>query len=169
MDSTAAAPLHARDAVDFGVAPFLVIWEVTRACALACVHCRAEPSARTRAGLPVPPAFSVSQPRLPRETPLPLFVLTGGDPMSRKDLREIAQYASAAGLTLAATYRDDGVFRCLREPDALEGRCGRCRFRAVCGGSRSRAFSQTGNAFASDPLWAYEPGPEVEELVDSSQ
>ena len=134
--------LHARDAVDFGVAPFLVIWEVTRACALACVHCRAEPSARTRAGLPVPPAFSVSQPRLPRETPLPLFVLTGGDPMSRKDLRE---------------------------PDALEGRCGRCRFRAVCGGSRSRAFSQTGNAFASDPLWAYEPGPEVEELVDSSQ
>jgi len=27
---------------DFGRAPFLVIWEVTRACALACVHCRAD-------------------------------------------------------------------------------------------------------------------------------
>jgi radical SAM protein with 4Fe4S-binding SPASM domain len=70
---------------------------------------------------------------------------------------------------LVATYRNDAVFRRLREPDALEGRCGRCRFRAVCGGSRSRAFSQTGNAFASDPLCAYEPGPEVEELVKSSQ
>jgi MoaA/NifB/PqqE/SkfB family radical SAM enzyme len=27
---------------DFDHAPFLVIWEVTRACALACVHCRAD-------------------------------------------------------------------------------------------------------------------------------
>ena len=27
---------------DFNRAPFLVIWEVTRACALACVHCRAD-------------------------------------------------------------------------------------------------------------------------------
>jgi MoaA/NifB/PqqE/SkfB family radical SAM enzyme len=47
MDSTAAAaPMHARDAVDFGVAPFLVIWDVRRACALACVHCRADAIAR---------------------------------------------------------------------------------------------------------------------------
>ena len=28
--------------VDFSRSPFLVIWEVTRACALACVHCRAD-------------------------------------------------------------------------------------------------------------------------------
>ena len=27
--------------VDFDVAPFLVIWETTQACALACRHCRA--------------------------------------------------------------------------------------------------------------------------------
>ena len=27
---------------DFNRSPFLVIWEVTRACALACVHCRAD-------------------------------------------------------------------------------------------------------------------------------
>ena len=29
-------------ALDFNRSPFLVIWEVTRACALACVHCRAD-------------------------------------------------------------------------------------------------------------------------------
>lgn len=32
--------------VDFDRAPFLAIWEVTRACALACIHCRAEAIAR---------------------------------------------------------------------------------------------------------------------------
>ncbi len=58
---------------------------------------------------------------------------------------------------LVATYRHDDLFCRLRDPDALEGRCGRCCFRAVCGGSRSRAFAATGNPFASDPLCAYEP------------
>lgn len=28
--------------IDYNVNPFIVIWEVTRACALSCVHCRAE-------------------------------------------------------------------------------------------------------------------------------
>jgi radical SAM protein with 4Fe4S-binding SPASM domain len=58
---------------------------------------------------------------------------------------------------LVATYRGDEVFRKLRDPDALGGRCGRCEFRAVCGGSRSRAFAATGDAFAEDPLCVYEP------------
>ena len=58
---------------------------------------------------------------------------------------------------LVETYREDEVFRRLRDPDALGGRCGRCEFRAVCGGSRSRAFAATGDAFAEDPLCLYEP------------
>jgi radical SAM protein len=58
---------------------------------------------------------------------------------------------------LVATYREDPVFRRLRDPDALGGRCGRCELRAVCGGSRSRAFAATGDAFAEDPLCVYEP------------
>ena len=48
-------------------------------------------------------------------------------------------------------------FRRLRDKDALGGRCGRCEFRTVCGGSRSRAFAATGYAFAEDPLCIYEP------------
>ena len=49
------------------------------------------------------------------------------------------------------------TFRALRDPDRLEGRCGRCEFREICGGSRSRAFALTGDPFATDPWCAYEP------------
>ena len=66
---------------------------------------------------------------------------------------------------LGAVYRDDEMFNRLRNPDALRGKCGRCRFRAICGGSRSRAFAATGAVMASDPLCAYEPGEFVEEVI----
>jgi radical SAM protein len=59
--------------------------------------------------------------------------------------------------SLAAAYRYHPVFRRLRDPDALTGRCGECEFRAVCGGSRARAYAATGHALAEDPLCAYEP------------
>jgi radical SAM protein with 4Fe4S-binding SPASM domain len=58
---------------------------------------------------------------------------------------------------LVETYRADEVFRRLRDPEALGGRCGRCEFRDVCGGSRSRAFAATGDAFAEDPLCSHVP------------
>ena len=67
--------------------------------------------------------------------------------------------------SLADVYRDDEVFLRLRDADALLDKCGRCRFRAMCGGSRSRAFAATGAMMASDPLCAYEPGPIREPLV----
>jgi AdoMet-dependent heme synthase len=58
---------------------------------------------------------------------------------------------------LAAVYRENQVFRLLRDPEALGGRCGRCEYRGVCGGSRSRAFAATGDFLAEDPLCGYEP------------
>jgi radical SAM protein len=350
----------ARPAVDYARMPFLVIWEVTRACALACVHCRASAIARRDPHeLTTAEAFALIDQVASFGQPQPLFVLTGGDPMWRTDLKDIVAYAAAAGLSVALTpsgtaaatrkrlaelreaglrriavsldgpdadthdafrrvrgsymwtmkiiqaaielglplqinttvsrrtlptlertaskvaefplalwavfflvqtgrgasldqidsaecegvlrwlrdlsrkvpfgvktteaphyrrvlaegdqgaacaqprmalrshvpvndgngfvfvdhvgnicpsgflpmvrgnvrtgslvdtYRDDAVFKRLRDPDALEGRCGRCRYRATCGGSRSRAFADTGNPFASDPLCGYEPG-----------
>ncbi|KWX03723.1 hypothetical protein TH66_13065 [Carbonactinospora thermoautotrophica] len=45
----------------------------------------------------------------------------------------------------------------LREIAAF-GRCGRCEFRTVCGGSRSRAFALTGDAYAEEPWCGYRPG-----------
>jgi radical SAM protein len=58
---------------------------------------------------------------------------------------------------LAAIYRDNPLFQALRAPDRLEGKCGRCEFRSICGGSRARAWAMTGNAFAEDPACAYQP------------
>ncbi len=60
-------------------------------------------------------------------------------------------------------YRDSPLLRQLRDPDALGGRCGRCEFRGVCGGSRSRAFAITGDPLAEDPACRYEPGTEIAE------
>jgi MoaA/NifB/PqqE/SkfB family radical SAM enzyme len=45
----------------------------------------------------------------------------------------------------------------LRDIDRFEGKCGRCGFRRLCGGSRARAYSATASPFGSDPLCAYEP------------
>jgi radical SAM protein len=67
--------------------------------------------------------------------------------------------------SLRDVYCDDEAFRRLRNADALRGKCGRCEFREVCGGSRSRSFASTGALMASDPLCVYDPGPDVRPLV----
>jgi radical SAM protein with 4Fe4S-binding SPASM domain len=54
-------------------------------------------------------------------------------------------------------YRDSELFQRLREKDDLQGKCGACEFRRVCGGSRSRAYAETGDPMASDPLCPYVP------------
>lgn len=59
---------------------------------------------------------------------------------------------------LTEIYRESGLFRRLRDPAALHGRCGRCEFVTVCGGSRSRAFAMTGDPLETEPWCAYEPG-----------
>jgi AdoMet-dependent heme synthase len=67
--------------------------------------------------------------------------------------------------SLRDVYCGDEAFRRLRNADALGGKCGRCEFREVCGGSRSRSFAATGALMASDPLCVYDPGPEVRPVV----
>ncbi|MFA5139537.1 MAG: TIGR04053 family radical SAM/SPASM domain-containing protein [Elusimicrobiota bacterium] len=58
---------------------------------------------------------------------------------------------------LSGIYREAGVFRELRDPSLLRGRCGACSFREVCGGSRARAFALTGDYQETDPCCAYQP------------
>lgn len=55
-------------------------------------------------------------------------------------------------------YREHPLFVALRDPERLKGRCGRCEFRAVCGGSRARAYATTGDWLEEDHACAYEPG-----------
>jgi len=54
-------------------------------------------------------------------------------------------------------YRFAPLFQALRDPHAFEGKCGRCEYRNVCGGSRARAWMATGSPLGTDPLCAYEP------------
>jgi AdoMet-dependent heme synthase len=70
--------------------------------------------------------------------------------------------------SLAEIYRHAPLFARLRDPDALSGRCGRCEYRRICGGSRSRAFALTGDAFRTDPWCGYEPRGDKEDSTPSA-
>ena len=59
--------------------------------------------------------------------------------------------------SLAEIYKSSELFIRLRDSSNLEGKCGRCEYRELCGGSRARAWAMTGDVFAADPLCAYEP------------
>lgn len=58
---------------------------------------------------------------------------------------------------IADAYRNSALFKALRDPAALRGRCGQCEFSRICGGSRSRAYGLTGDPFETDPWCSYEP------------
>lgn len=77
---------------DYNVNPFIVIWEVTRACALKCLHCRAEAQYHPD---PRQLTFEEGKKLIDEiaEMDDPLFVFTGGDPLMRPDLFDLARYA----------------------------------------------------------------------------
>jgi AdoMet-dependent heme synthase len=54
-------------------------------------------------------------------------------------------------------YREATLFRQLRNPEQLKGKCGECEYRVICGGSRSRAYASMGDPLESDPLCVYTP------------
>ncbi len=54
-----------------------------------------------------------------------------------------------------AVYRDSPLFRSLRAVETFGGRCGRCDYGQVCGGSRGRAYADAGDPLAEDPLCAF--------------
>jgi len=56
-------------------------------------------------------------------------------------------------------YRNHQLFRELRDPDLLKGRCGICEFKEVCGGQRGRAYGVTGDYLETDPACIYQPDP----------
>jgi radical SAM protein len=54
-------------------------------------------------------------------------------------------------------YQNSPTFKLLRDSDQLQGKCGQCEFRNVCGGSRARAYGVTGNPLAEEPDCIYVP------------
>ena len=74
--------------------------------------------------------------------------------------------------SLVEVYRDSPLFRSIRDPNLLQGRCGICEYRVLCGGCRARALGATGNYLEEEPFCTYQPNPRsprelvnVEELL----
>jgi AdoMet-dependent heme synthase len=89
-------------AIDFEKSPFLVIWETTQACDLACLHCRAD----ARAERDCRELSTAEAMRMMMEVQRfgdPLFVLTGGDPLKRPDILELVEFGTWIGLRMAMT------------------------------------------------------------------
>lgn len=102
----------------------LVAWEVTRSCNLACKHCRAEAHCDPYPGECDTRAAKAFIDTLP-DVGSPIIIFTGGEPLLRPDIFELASYAQDKGLravmapngTLvtpetAANIRDSGIQRC---------------------------------------------------------
>ncbi|WP_416151838.1 TIGR04053 family radical SAM/SPASM domain-containing protein [Salipaludibacillus sp. HK11] len=88
--------------LDYDKNPFIVIWEVTRACELRCVHCRADAQMEphpheltNKEGIKlIDDIFEMNN---------PMLVFTGGDCMMRDDLFELADYAIKKGMRVSIT------------------------------------------------------------------
>mgnify|MGYP005813521751 CR=1 FL=1 len=87
---------------DLNTRPFMVIWETTQACDMACRHCRAEAQP-----LHNPLALSTQEGKALLDqindfgAPHPLVILTGGDPFKRNDIFELAHHGVTMGLPVA--------------------------------------------------------------------
>ena len=57
----------------------------------------------------------------------------------------------------ADIWNHSALFEKLRDPHALEGKCGECRYEAICGGCRARAYAETGSFLAEEPFCTYRP------------
>ena len=90
------------NAIDFNQRPFIAIWEVTQACDLVCVHCRASAQPDRH-----PMELSTEEgKRLIDQIAnlkVPVFVLTGGDPIKRPDLFQLIGHARSAGVHVSLT------------------------------------------------------------------
>jgi len=71
---------------------------------------------------------------------------------------------------LADIYRNAPIFKSLRDTSKLEGKCGACEYKEICGGSRARSYALTGNPLAQEPCCIYQPknwDPELEQKAEA--
>jgi len=94
-------PSEGYGSVDFNERPIMIFWELTKACKLKCRHCRAE-------AIPEPledelneeEALGLLEDIKSFGEPLPLLILTGGDPLMRRDLPQIVRRAHELGMRM---------------------------------------------------------------------
>jgi AdoMet-dependent heme synthase len=99
-----AAPVIRAPRFDVAKRPFIVIWEATRACALACRHCRADAiEERDPEELTTIEAIGLMAQVASFGKRPPLFVITGGDPFERPDLEELIEVGTGFGLSISVS------------------------------------------------------------------
>jgi radical SAM protein with 4Fe4S-binding SPASM domain len=81
--------------------PHVIAWNLTKRCNLECAHCyiAAGPHESAAAELDTAACLDIVDQVL-AVNPAPLLILSGGEPLLRQDLTEIAQYAFANGATV---------------------------------------------------------------------
>lgn len=85
--------------------PFIIFWELTRACMLACKHCRAKAQKKRHPDeLTTEEIYNVVDQITEFHKPYPLVVFTGGDPLMREDVFEIVRYATSKGIRSAMAF-----------------------------------------------------------------
>lgn len=100
------ASAHARPRIadyDFARSPFVVIWETTRACDLACKHCRAEAVPYRRPDELSTAEAKAMMDRVADEFGRVVFVLSGGDCLKRPDVFELIAHGFERGLRMGVT------------------------------------------------------------------
>lgn len=88
--------------IDYAQRPMLVFWEVTRACQLACAHCRASATANALPGeLTSAEGRDLIDQVAGFGRPYPILILTGGDCLLRPDIFDLVDYAVERGIPVA--------------------------------------------------------------------
>jgi radical SAM protein len=93
-----------RPVYDLDERPFMVIWETTNACDLACRHCRAEAISEVEPGTLTTEEGKRLLDQIEQfGKPRPIVILTGGDPFKRDDIFELIAYGTEIGLPMAVS------------------------------------------------------------------
>ena len=88
----------------YDVAPHLVFWETTKACALACRHCRASAQHTALPGeLSTAEGLALIDEIAGLPAPRPIMVFTGGDCFERPDLFALVEHTTGAGLRVGVS------------------------------------------------------------------
>jgi MoaA/NifB/PqqE/SkfB family radical SAM enzyme len=154
--------------IDFNERPFIAIWEVTQARDLACVHCGASAQPDRN-----PMELSTDEGKILIDQiaalKVPVFVLTGGDPIKRPDLFELIGHARSAGVRVSLTPSATPLLT--REVVVRLKEAGLARLAVSMGGASAEthdAFRGMSGSFARtlDAVrWANEVGLPVLETV----
>lgn len=121
-------------AVDYEAAPFTVAWEITRACALACFHCRADAQPR-RDPAELTTAQGLALIDQVADMGTIVLVVTGGDPLMRDDCFDLISHAALRGLRVG--FSPSATGRLTRDALRKAGEAGTDRLHISMDGARA--------------------------------